>query len=238
MAQRKYDLTAGMNRTRRSKRGFRWLDYDRRKQLMLLESESSLRERELLAGPATSHTQFPRTCRTLVDRPTRRGSLFLVSWSSNPSSVLIFLLIIPPCKTTQIILTPQFPSRHWNQVNFDPPRKKQANFDPNTKTKSHSIPHTKIKVISTPPLKPSQFDPHSKVKSIFPAYKNQVNFDHPRKNQVNLSPKKHKSFLARTHNPSQYRSIHSNQIIFGSHTKPKSMLTPAQKTSNLFDQQT
>ena len=56
-------------------------DYDRRKQLMLRESESSLRERELLADPVTSLTQFPRTCRTPVDRLTRRGSLLLVSWN-------------------------------------------------------------------------------------------------------------------------------------------------------------
>ena len=69
-------------------------DYDRRKQLMLRESESPLRERELVAVPATSLTQFPRTRRTPVDRPTRRGSL-LVSWTSNPNYVLIFLLIPP-----------------------------------------------------------------------------------------------------------------------------------------------
>ena len=68
-------------------------DYDRRKQLMLRESESSLRERELLAGPATSLTQFPKRCRIPFDRSTRRGALLLVLWSSNPSSVLIFLLI-------------------------------------------------------------------------------------------------------------------------------------------------
>ena len=75
---------------------FCWLDYDRRKQLMLLESERSLRERELLAGPATSLTQFPKRCRIPFDRPTRRGALLLVPWSSNPSSVVIFLMI-PPC---------------------------------------------------------------------------------------------------------------------------------------------
>ena len=50
---------------------------------------------------------------------------------------------------------------HKNQVNRSP-HEKQVNFDPNTKTKSISI-HTKIKSISKPPLKPSQFDPHSKL---------------------------------------------------------------------------
>ena len=45
-----------------------------------------------------------------------------------------------------------------------------------------------------------------------PAYKNQVNFDHPHNSQANRSP-------------------HKNEVISGPHTKTKSILTPAQKTS-------
>ena len=51
-------------------------------------------------------------------------------------------------------------------VNFDPPHKIQVDFDPNAKTQSNSIHHTKVNFISTPPMKSSQFDPHSKTKSI------------------------------------------------------------------------
>ena len=97
-------LTAALGKTNSSRRRDEsklfFSDYDCRKELMLRESESSLRERELLAGPATSLTQFPRTCRIPVDRSTRRGSLLLVWLSSNPSPVLIFLLI-PPRKITK-----------------------------------------------------------------------------------------------------------------------------------------
>jgi len=49
-----------------------WLDFDRLKQVMLLASESSLREWELLAGPATSLTQFSKRCRIRFDRIARR----------------------------------------------------------------------------------------------------------------------------------------------------------------------
>ena len=90
-------------RRRRSKQSYVFFsDCGRRKQLMLLDSESSLREQDVLAGAATSLTQFPKRCRIPSDRPTRRGSLLLVSWSSNPSSVLVFLLIAhEKCPTPQ-----------------------------------------------------------------------------------------------------------------------------------------
>ena len=75
-------------------------------------------------------------------------------------------------------------SLHSKQVHFGPhtvnypSHKKQFLFDPDTKTKSNSIPPTKIKLISTLLLQSSQFDPHSKIKSIsVPSRKDQVNFD-------------------------------------------------------------
>ena len=74
-------------------------------------------------------------------------------------------------------------------------------------------------------------------------HENQVNFDHPHKKtsqsiptlktshfQVIFSPyTKTKSNSSPTRNPSQFRSIHKNQVIFGSHTKQSQFRPPAQK---------
>ena len=75
-------------------------DYDRRKQLMIIKSERSLRERELLDGPETSFTLFPKRYSIQFERPQRRGSLLPVPCSAYPSSALISMLI-PPRKITK-----------------------------------------------------------------------------------------------------------------------------------------
>ena len=81
--------------------------------------------------------------------------------------------------STPGLKTSQLRSQHENEVEIDPLHR--------------------IKLISTPPLKSSQFDPHSKIKSIsMPRRTNQLNFDPdtktkyfqpPHKNQVNYRSK-------------------------------------------------
>ena len=102
----------------------------------------------------------------------------------------------------------QFWSLHWNQVKFDiqhkpsqfrPKHENQVMFDPHTKTKlipipakktSHCDPHNEFKSSSMPRNEiKSISNTHTKTKSssmlrlkprdLQPAYKNQVNFDHP-----------------------------------------------------------
>ena len=109
---------------------FCWLDYHSRKQLMLLESESSVRERELLSGSATSLTQFPKRCLHSVDPSTRRGELLLVPWSYNPSTVLIFLLI-PRWRMAKITKS-QYGGTSNNDVFFSGPK---CDFLPSSMTK-------------------------------------------------------------------------------------------------------
>ena len=61
---------------------------------------------------------------------------------------------------------------HINQVNFDPYAKIKSSSIPQNGIKSISTTHTKTKSNSMLTLRPSDF---------WPAYKNQVNFDHPHK---------------------------------------------------------
>ena len=82
-------------------------------------------------------------------------------------------------------------------------------------------------------LKPSDFRP---------AYKNQVNFDHPHKNQVNRSHTNYNQFSARTQEPSQFGPPHKKQVKFDTHAKTKSISIPYAKdklisTSTLMSSQ-
>ena len=83
--------------------------------------------------------------------------------------------------------TKSISSVHWNQVKFDPP----------TETKPISPTVTKTKSTSMLTLKLSNFRP---------AYQNQIDFDHPHKNQAN-------------------QSLHLKQMIVGPRTKNNSILT-------------
>ena len=68
---------------------------------------------------------------------------------------------------------------------------------PHTKIKSISTTHTRTKSISMLTLKPSD---------LWPASKNQINFDHPHKNQVNFDAHtKTKRFAARIQKSNQFR---------------------------------
>lgn len=113
-----------------------------------------------------------------------------------------------------VFVQSHFPSLHWNEVNFYPPKKPKSipttptkstrkagqsilTLKPrhswwDTKLKSFSGIHTETKSISIPPQKPSHF---------WSTDKNQANFDHPHNNQVKTDPQ------------------NKHQVIFGLNTK-------------------
>ena len=88
---------------------------------------------------------------------------------------------------------------------------------PYTVIKSTSTAHTKTKSISMLTPKPSD---------LRPAFKNQVNFDHPHKNQVYRLHKKQVNFGPHTVN---FDPPHKKQVNFDSNTKTKSNSIPHTK---------
>ena len=109
-------------------------------------------------------------------------------------------------------LKPSHFTQKWSQLR--PPALKQVNFDTDTETKSISIPHTKNTIIS------------------MPLHKNQVNSDQPHKNSTLKSSQLRSPTLKPLYFDHPYKTQvnlddHSNQIIFGPHTKTKS--SPTQK---------
>ena len=85
---------------------------------------------------------------------------------------------IPTLKTSPHTKSSQFRSPHKNQLNCDHPHNNQINFIPTSQVRSLTLtssqfrPPTKRKSFSMLTLQPSE---------LRPAYKNQVNFDHPKK---------------------------------------------------------
>ena len=131
--------------------------------------------------------------------------------------------------TTKLFSTPtskpsQFWFLHWNKAKFDPL--------PHNYVKPISTIHTKTKSSSMLTLKPIDFRP---------AYQSPVNFDHPHKKLSQSIP---------TLKTSHFRPVHKSQVNLDPHAKnqvnfdpyiktkyfsirtqkPKSILTPAQKT--------
>ena len=90
---------------------------------------------------------------------------------------------------------------------------------PHTETNQISTNHTKTKSISMLTLKPSY-------EYLRPAFKNQVNFDHPHKNQVYRLHKKQVNFGPHTVN---FDPPHKKQVNFDSNTKTKSNSIPHTK---------
>ena len=118
------------------------------------------------------------------------------------------------------------PGRPQHQNQFQPPHKKVI-FDTHTKQCIFRTPTKTHKLISTPSLKPSQFRPHSNIKSILmPRHKIQVNLDHGTKNKAfpTATPKASQfRFLRRNRSQfpstslksSQFRRLRNNQVMFG-----------------------
>ena len=141
----------------------------------------------------------------------------------------------------------QFPSLHWNQVNFDQAHKNQVNFDAHTKTKSFPARTQKSSQFRPPTQKSSQFRSllWNQVNFDLPHW-NQVKFDYPHNNQVIFdAPTTAKSFSDRTQNQIIFVHPHKNQVnrppyskhvIFALHTKTKSISTPARRPSQFRSQ--
>ena len=94
----------------------------------------------------------------------------------------------------------KFDLPHWNQVNFDHPRKNEVKFDAYTTTKWFLARIQKTKSLATTHTKPSQSIDMFKTTHFPP-----VNAD---------SRTKNKSISIYTWKPSQFRSLHWNQVKF------------------------
>ena len=143
-----------------------------------------------------------QTLKKNFSTPPQKPSKFrstLKSKSTPTSHTEIMSIPTPiPKKSSQL----RTPTLHPNQ--FNPQTEIKSSSTHTLKSSQFRPPTLEAKSISTPTLKRSYFRP---------AYKNQVNFDHRNKNEVN-------------------RSQHYKQVIFGSHTKTKSISIYTLKPSN------
>ena len=92
------------------------------------------------------------------------------------------------------------------------------NSDTWTEIESSVVPHIELDLISTIHAKTESSSILTlKPIDFWPACKNQINFDHPQKNEGN-------------------QFAHQNQVIFGPHTKNQLSFDPDAKNETTFDQ--
>ena len=98
----------------------------------------------------------------------------------------------------------KFHPPRWNQFNFDYPHQNQVNFDAHIKMKWFTVHLQKTNKLRLPILKPSQLIPTLKESHFRPAHE-----------ACQLwPPHENKSTSIPTPKPSQFRSLHQNQVNF------------------------